>query len=467
MAGKIRQMIDSILAQRAFGNPMLEKIIKTKMILKGVHPSKYTPDSDDDLVVLEKLEGMLMELSYLGQDSAGASSAEAGASLGVKYQATASPSVKKIDRSDIIAVYSAKDTIEEIADDINGQLALFDTKLLLFFSSSRFAPAEISKKMQEALPSSIVIGCSTSGEIITGKMLDDSVVAMGFNEQSLKDAKIEIIENIKDLDGVKKAFDSFAGHFGESVAEMNPKDFVGIVLVDGLSGAEERIIETIGDLTNVIFIGGSAGDDLKFASTHLFANGKSYSNAAVLALLKPGTDFTFVKTQSFCDLGKSLHVTKADKENRVVHEFNGKPAAVAYADAVGTTVEDAPNRFMHNPIGLFIEDEPYVRSPQLIKDNGSMAFYCSVGEGMELSLLESTDIIEDTRNAITKAKEELGSISGIINFNCILRKLELKQKNLTKEYGDIFSCASTIGFSTYGEQYIGHINQTATMLVFK
>jgi len=86
---------------------------------------------------------------------------------------------------------------------------------------------------------------------------------------------------------------------------------------------------------------------------------------------------------------------------------------------------------------------------------------------MELSLLESTDIIEDTRNAITRAKEELGSISGIINFNCILRKLELKQKNLTKEYGDIFSAASTIGFSTYGEQYIGHINQTATMLVFK
>ena len=60
------------------------------------------------------------------------------------------------------------------------------------------------------------------------------------------------------------------------------------------------------------------------------------------------------------------------------------------------------SRFMHNPVGLFIEDEPYVRSPQQIKDNGSMAFYCGVGEGMELSLLESTDIIEDTRNAINK-----------------------------------------------------------------
>ncbi len=467
MAGKIRQMIDSIIAQRAMGNPMLEKIIKTKMILKGVNPHKFTPESGDDPGVLEKLERMLTELSYLCQDPAGASSSDIGESFGARVQSTSTPLVKKIDRSDIIAVYSTKDTIDEIAKDISGQLALFDTKLLLFFSSSRFAPDEISRKMQDALPSSIVIGCTTSGEIVTGKMLDDSVVAMGFNEQSLIDAKIEIIEDFKDQNGVKKAFDSFAGHFGESMAEMNPKDYVGIILVDGLSGAEERIIETIGDLTNVVFIGGSAGDDLKFTSTHLYANGKSYSNAAILALLKPGTDFTFVKTQSFCDLGKSLHVTKADKENRVVLEFNGKPAAVAYAEAVGTSVEEAPNRFMHNPVGLFIEDEPYVRSPQQIKDNGSMAFYCGVGEGMELSLLESTDIIEDTRKAITQAKEELGSISGIINFNCILRKLELKQKDLTKEYGDIFSAASTIGFSTYGEQYIGHINQTATMLVFK
>jgi hypothetical protein len=62
MAGKIRRMIDSVLQQRAMGNPMLEKIIKTKMILKGVNPTKYTLESEDDPVVLDKLERMLREL---------------------------------------------------------------------------------------------------------------------------------------------------------------------------------------------------------------------------------------------------------------------------------------------------------------------------------------------------------------------------------------------------------------------
>ncbi len=62
MAGKIRRMIDSVIQQRAMGNPMLEKIIKTKMILKGVNPNKYTLDSEDDPAVLDKLERMVREL---------------------------------------------------------------------------------------------------------------------------------------------------------------------------------------------------------------------------------------------------------------------------------------------------------------------------------------------------------------------------------------------------------------------
>ena len=35
------------------------------------------------------------------------------------------------------------------------------------------------------------------------------------------------------------------------------------------------------------------------------------------------------------------------------------------------------------------------------------------------------------------------------------------------EYGEIFKDVPTIGFSTYGEQFIGHMNQTSAMLVFK
>jgi hypothetical protein len=248
------------------------------------------------------------------------------------------------------------------------------------------------------------------------------------------------------------------------MADLDFSRYVGLILIDGLSGAEEKVMDRLGDLTNVIFVGGSAGDDLKFACTHVYANGEAYTDAAVLALLKPAVAFDVIKTQSFRKTGKHLTATEVDEEKREVISFNNKPAAEAYAEALGATVEDAPNHFMSHPVGLVSGDEIFVRSPQQVKDR-TIVFYCNVLKGMDLSLLTSTDIVADTRNAVM-AKNGNG-ISGIINFHCILRTLELEKDGLTDEYGKVFSGIPTIGFSTYGEEYLGHINQTSTMLVLR
>jgi hypothetical protein len=62
MAGKIKQMIDSIISQRAKQNPMLAGVIKTKLMLKGIDPSKYTAQSDDDPAIIAKLEAVVKEI---------------------------------------------------------------------------------------------------------------------------------------------------------------------------------------------------------------------------------------------------------------------------------------------------------------------------------------------------------------------------------------------------------------------
>lgn len=62
MAGKIKQMIDSIMDQRAKDNPMLQGVIRTKLMLKGIDAKKYTPQSDDDPAVISKLEALVKDL---------------------------------------------------------------------------------------------------------------------------------------------------------------------------------------------------------------------------------------------------------------------------------------------------------------------------------------------------------------------------------------------------------------------
>jgi len=366
----------------------------------------------------------------------------------------------------IKTAYSTKGTSSDVIMDIKSQLSGFDVKMLVFFATSRLVPSFVSQKVQEAFPDASVFGCTTAGEIVTGKMLKNSLVAMAFNETAVNDFTIEVVENPKYENNVKKAFSNIENYFKTPVSAMDPEKYVGMVFVDGLIGVEKKLNDKIRDLTDVIFVGGSAGDDLKWESTYVFANGKTYNNAAVLAVLKPGVPFTFIKTQSFRDLGKKLIVTKANENKREVIKFNDKPAVKAYSELLGIAVEEVTNLFIHNPVGLVIDGMPFALAPQQIRGN-SMVFYCNVTEGMEMSLLEATNIVDDTGKALQKAKKDLGRISGIINIDCVLRTLELAQKQQVAEYGKLFSDIPTIGFNSYGEIYLSSLNQTATMLVFK
>ncbi len=365
-----------------------------------------------------------------------------------------------------LTAYSTEPNPEKASLQLQSRMTGCDLKAVLFFASSQYDPQRICECMQTAFPQAETLGCSTSGEIVSGKMLKNAIVAMGFTADVLQDLNLQIVEHIQAENQVEKAFKGFAGHFNEDPFSMGVDEYVGLILVDGLRMAEEKLMDRIGELSNLFFIGGSAGDDLKFSRTWVYANGKAYTNAALLALLKPKVKFSFIKTQSFKPCAAKLVATQVELSERKVIEFNHKPAAMAYAEAIGTAVDKVDQFFMSNPVGLFIDGEPYVRSPQRI-ENEAMHFYCTVMQGMEMTLLKSSDIVEDTRKAVADRLARSGHINGIINFNCILRTLELEKNGTTQAYADIFADIPTIGFSTYGEEFIGHINQTATMLVFE
>lgn len=365
------------------------------------------------------------------------------------------------------SVYSENKNTSVAVVDVHDQLSDMIPKVVLYFSTSNHEPVTLARAMKDAFPKSECFGCTTAGEITTGKMLDNSLVVMAFSDEVIGDMHTVLMGDIQnDEDAVMKAAGEMRDYFGKPLSELDHREYVGILLIDGLSGAEEKIIEKIGDVTNIKIVGGSAGDDLKFKQTHVFHNRKAASNAAVLCIMQPNVNFDVIKTQSFVSTKNTLTVTKTNEEAREVIEFNSQPAAIEYSKALQTTVDDLAAKAFRNPLGIMVtENEPFVRSPRLVQD-GSVFFYCSVKEGMELNILSPTDIISDTAKAIDEKKKQMGGISAIINFHCILRTLELKEEDKTDAYGNIFKAIPSIGFSTYGECYLGHINQTSTMLVF-
>ncbi len=363
----------------------------------------------------------------------------------------------------IKTAYSTKQNIQEAVKEIGQEFKDFPTRVVIYFASSIYPPEDLASSMGKEFPVPLLFGCSTAGEMITGKMLKNSLVAMALGEEIIGDAAVEVVENLPDIKQVEKAFDSFSRYYSKPVSQMDPEEYVGIILIDGLSMAEEIVMDRIGDLTNLLFVGGSAADDLKFQQTHVYCGGKAYTNAAVLALLKPAVKFDIIKTQSFAVLEHKLTASRVKPEEREVLEFNGIPAVEAYSSALSVSPAEAGNYLMPNPVGLLVEQEVFVRGPLHLKGN-SMVFACQILEGMDVHLLKATDILEDTRRVVEEKKQEMNGLSGLIEFNCAFRTLVLEGNNQAGEYGEIFSHVPTIGFSTYGEEYIGHINHTSTML---
>jgi hypothetical protein len=358
--------------------------------------------------------------------------------------------------------FSTKQDPVQVAAALSSELFDQDARLLVYFASASYDSVVLAREIAAVFPGVVTFGCTTAGEIVSGQMLDHSVVAMALGSQLVRRVVVATADRVSaDPRGASRAaLQSLEQQLGTKLNDLSCESHCGLVLSDGLAGAEETVMDELGNASNLIFVGGSAGDDLQFKRTHVFVNGRACSDVAALAVLELAVPFRVLKTQSFRVLPKVLVATKVNEKNREVLEFNNQPAAQAYAEALGVPVSDLSAEFMKHPLGLIAENEPFVRSPQGV-DGSTVRFYCQILEGMSMHVLEATDIVVDTGKAIS----DLGQPSALLNFHCILRTLELKSKGQCPSYGSLFAQVPTVGFSTYGEAYIGHINQTSTMLV--
>lgn len=253
--------------------------------------------------------------------------------------------------------------LHEAVPDLRQQCRVSHPRVGIYFASTCYDPAEFSRLLQEAFPHTLLVGCTTAGEICGSKMLTGSVVAMFLRDDVVEDAACAVVD-LAEKARTAEALHELGQHFQRPISSLDVRKHVGVVLIDGLSGAEERLMETLGRLTDLFIVGGSAGDDMAFRNTQVMVHGRAYTHAAVLLVMKLREGFDILKTQSFQVTSKVLIANQVDEASRKVIEFNHEPALDAYAAAVHVAPEAAAARFMHHPLALMIQGEPYVRSPQ-------------------------------------------------------------------------------------------------------
>ncbi|MDQ3556450.1 MAG: FIST C-terminal domain-containing protein [Gemmatimonadota bacterium] len=367
---------------------------------------------------------------------------------------------------------SALSTRTEAADaarELSEQLGDAALRAIVFFCSHAHDGAALSAALRERYPEAQVIGCTTAGEFNqTGGGLG-GVSALAFGSDRVRACHAALADF---SGGVEPAISAAAGEIGDRLGiDLRAADsarYAALVLVEGLHGREEAANHALGMAAPALgFVGGSAADDLSFERTRVFVNGRESEDGAALLVMEMAVPFTVLKT---CHLEPTEHhftVTRADAAARTVYEVGGRPVLAAYAEAAGTELDALDfGVFMQNPWGMMLDGEPWIRSPKHALPDGGLVFACAVEEGMQMHLMRRTDLVAETRRAMNEAIDVLGGTAGGgLIFNCVYRRLEMDALSLHEPFLRSFDFPMA-GFHTYGESYLGHMNQTCTGLVF-
>jgi len=368
-------------------------------------------------------------------------------------------------------IWSQSGNIGTFAKLVLEQVGAVDASCVFLFHSSTCCDSASILNALSSLPADVVIsGCSSSGEVTPDGLSDGGIVAILLPRESFTVASA-VLENVSDLgmDQVVESVQSLKLALSSETGEEDFSQVFAISLIDGLSYSEEATAAALHrGLVDIPLIGGSAGDNLQFQATSQIHNGQIYSNSAVLTLVRSKIPFKVFTNNNFVPTDFKLVVTASNPDHRNVQEFNGEPAAIVYARAIGLDPESlTPESFASHPVVVKVGGEYYCRSIQKSEDDHSLTFFCAIDNGIVLTIARPTGMVKSTEKILASLTAELGSIKIILGFDCILRRLDATNRGTLDNISRVYTSTNVIGFGTYGEQFNSmHINQTFTGIAF-
>lgn len=341
---------------------------------------------------------------------------------------------------------------------------------IVAFFSVDYEAAELAAGLGEAFKGITISGCSTSGGIGPSGLMENGVLLIAFPCQGFR-IHTGVIEDVGAV-GVERASEivrELKARMGVQERDKLAERVFGVMLVDGLSNAEEPLVAAVhwafGDMK---LIGGSAGDGLAFRQTSLIHEGRVLTRSAILMMVESDYPFRIFKTSNFEPTQIKLVVTAADVEGRTVHELNAEPAAREYAAAIGLLPDEiGPFSFASYPLVVKVGGDYYCRSIRNMNPDGSLSFFCAIDEGLVLTVARPKDMLSSTERALAEIDDALGGIDLVLGFDCVLRRLDAENRQIRRQMEDLYKLYGVVGFHTYGEQLNSmHLNQTLTGVAF-
>ena len=300
----------------------------------------------------------------------------------------------------------------------------------------------ISKTIKQILPTSQILGTTTSGEICEGTMLEEEIIISFsiFEDTKVKSNIYEIQNNNIDLKGIL-----------DTLVDDDTK--VLIVFSDGIQSNGDEIIKKISELKPEITIaGGRAGDNQVYQKTFIFNENYILESGCIIAALSSKN--LIVNSNyllNWMTIGQDMIITKSD--GNILHDINHIKVIDVYKKYLGDDIADGlPNSGIEFPLIFDKNGITIARAPIGITENGSFIFGGNIEVGTKVKFgFGDSNIIKNESYNIHDTLKTIPTES-IFIYSCSARKV-LIGKDLEVEFEVLQNIAPSVGFFTYGEYY--------------
>jgi len=339
------------------------------------------------------------------------------------------------------------------------------------------------RMLREAYPSSVIVGCSTSGQIVDGAIVDEGLagVVARFEHTRLRLSHTIVVGP-----------DDSAAAGGRLAKELcaDAQDAASLAAVLVLS---DGVVVNGSDLVNglnsrlpagVSVSGGLAGDQARFSATWVLAGSEfGPSSVAAIGLYGDRVRTSYGSRGGWDRFGPCRVVTRS--EGNKLYELDGKPALELYKSYLGTYADGLPGSALLFPLSVHSPDRATdaVRTILSVDEaEQSMTFAGDVPMGSATQLMRAThDMLiagagDAADECVAAADSSLPTVarsgSLALAVSCVGRRLVLGERaeeeveSVTGALGEV----PLVGFYSNGELspqdgFCDLLNQTMTLTI--
>ncbi len=328
--------------------------------------------------------------------------------------------------------------------------------LILLFGSSHFVDsADPIRELIDHYPRSVVIGCSTAGEILGTQIFDESLSAaiVRFDHTDIKMASAP----------ASSPDDSFKA--GQDIAQqLHDARLKGIlVLSDGLCVNGSELVRGVNSMVSdsVVVTGGLAGDGDRFRRTWVLQDRRPQAGfVTAVGFYGDRIRIGHGSKGGWDRFGPERRVTKS--KGNVLFELDDRPALLLYKEYLGDRAAGLPATGLLFPLALRADEsdsKSLVRTILGVDEREqSLTFAGDIPEGALAQLMKANfdRLVQGASEAATSTKlsTDGGPRTLAIAISCVGRRLVLggrTEEEIEATLDVLPQGTQQIGFYSYGE----------------